>query len=245
VVGIKGAVKAVVPSSVVVARRRWLLKRTEARFRDSSNAEIFSTVYEKRHWGRTDDGGFSSGDGSHAPAIYEPYVAAVRDFFATLPAEPDVVDLGCGDFNVGRLIRPYCANYVAGDVVAAMIERNRQLPDAADVDFRCLDIAKDPLPEGEVVMIRQVLQHLSNADIARVLPKLRAYRYAIVTDHQPAGAFTANADIPSGPHVRVGIGSALDLLQPPFELESLEARDLCLAMDGDDTVIRTTLFRLR
>jgi SAM-dependent methyltransferase len=243
VIGLKDAARALIPDSVMQTRRRWLLKRTAARFRNSSNAEIFSTVYQRGHWGRTDDGGFSSGDGSHDPAIFEPYVAAVRELLDTFTTKPDVVDLGCGDFNVGRLIRPYCGAYVAGDVVPEVIERNARRPEFAGVDFRCLDITKDPLPDGEIVIIRQVLQHLSNADIARVLPKLQAYRYAIVTDHQPVPPFTPNADIPSGPHIRVGIGSALDLTRAPFDFPFAESRELCAVRDGD-SVVRTTLFRL-
>jgi SAM-dependent methyltransferase len=244
--GLKSAVKAVLPNSLLVARRKFLLRRTERRFRDASNAEIFSTVYERQHWGlQGRDDTFDSGDGSRDPAVVTPYIDAVRTFLDSLPAKPDVVDLGCGDFNVGRQIRPFAARYIAGDVVPALIERNRSLSDAADVDFRCLDIARDPLPEGDVVTIRQVLQHLSNADIAQLLPKLAQYEYAIITDHQPAGLFTPNADIPSGPHIRVGIGSALDLAKEPFRLPFVESRELCLVPSSEGGVIRTTLFRLR
>jgi SAM-dependent methyltransferase len=244
--GLKSAVKAVVPNSLLVARRKMLLRRTERRFRDASNAEIFSTVYERQHWGlQGGDKTFDSGDGSRDPAVVAPYVEAVHGFLTSLPAKPDVVDLGCGDFNVGRQVRPFCAGYVAGDVVPALIERNRALPDAADVDFRCLDIARDPLPEGDVVTIRQVLQHLSNADVAQVVAKLAQYQYAIITDHQPAGSFTPNVDIPSGPHIRVGIDSALDLAKEPFRLSFVEMRELCLVPSSEGGVIRTTLYRLR
>jgi SAM-dependent methyltransferase len=242
--GLKSAVKAVVPNSLLVARRKVLLRRIERRFRDSSNAEIFSTVYERQHWGLDGDDSFSSGDGSHDPTIVAPYIDAVRDFLTSLPAKPDVVDLGCGDFNVGRQVRPYCAGYVAGDVVPSLIERNKTMHADAEVEFRCLDIANDPLPDGDVVTIRQVLQHLSNADIAKVVPKIAQYEYAIITDHQPAGDFVPNVDIPSGPHIRVGIGSALDLAQEPFGLPFVEARDICVAPTSDG-VIRTTLYRLR
>ena len=243
--GLKSAVKAVIPESLLVARRKILLRRTERRFRNASNAEIFSTVYERAHWGMDNGAGFDSGDGSRDPAVVTPYVDAVRAFLTSLPDKADVVDLGCGDFNVGRQVRPFAANYVACDVVPALIERNRTLPDANNVDFRCVDIARDPLPEGDVVTIRQVLQHLSNADVKNVIGKLAQYQYAIVTDHQPAGTFTPNADIPSGPHIRVGIGSALDLAKEPFNLAFLETRELCAVPSSEGGVIRTTLYRLR
>ncbi len=241
---LKSAAKAVVPQSLLVARRKFLLRRTERRFRDASNAEIFSTVYERAHWGADAGQGFDSGDGSRDPAVVGPYVEALRTFLTSLAVKPDVVDLGCGDFNVGRQVRPYAAGYIACDVVPALIERNRTLTDAADVDFRVLDIARDPLPAGDVVTIRQVLQHLSNADITQVVGKIAQYRYAIITDHQPAGGFTPNVDIPSGPHIRVGIGSALDLAAPPFSMPFAEVRELCLVPSSEGGVIRTTLYRL-
>lgn len=242
--GMRNVAKRVLPKSVIVARRHQLLRRTREQFRDSSNAEIFSTVYAENYWGIA-DGGFNSGDGSHDPAIYAPYVDAVREFLVSLPNRPDVVDLGCGDFNVARQIRPFCAGFVACDVVPTLIERNRRLPETADVEFRCVDITvDDPLPPGDVVIIRQVLQHLANAEIAKVVPKLHRYRYAIVTDHQPEGEFVPNVDIPSGPHIRVGLGSGLDLAQEPFRLPFAEARELCV-VPGGSGVIRTILYSLQ
>ena len=239
----KKVAKALVPDGVVVARRRWLLRRIAARYRGASNADIFSDVYEQKQWGATSAGDPSSGKGSHDPQITTPYVDAVKKFLSSFATPPDVVDLGCGDFNVGKQLRTSCGKYTACDVVPALIERNIAAFKESDVDFRVVDIARDPLPEGEIVVIRQVLQHLSNSDIASVLPKLGAYRFAVITDHQPIGRFVPNADIPTGPHIRIAVGSALDLASPPFDLRSIDQTDLCVVPDGD-TVVRTTVFRL-
>jgi hypothetical protein len=80
------------------------------------------------------------------------------------------VDLGCGDFNVGSQLRPYCSEYVACDIVQSLIERNKLKFADRGVEFRALDMASDPLPAGDVVFIRQVLQHMSNAQILALLP---------------------------------------------------------------------------
>jgi SAM-dependent methyltransferase len=170
-------------------------------------------------------------------------VSAVQELLRTLD-RPDVVDLGCGDFHVGRQLRPFAARYVAVDVVPELIERNRRLPDATDVEFRCLDIVSDPLPDGDVAIVRQVLQHLSNADIAEVVPKLRQYRHLVVTDHQPEGTFTPNLDMPTGPHIRVGLGSAVDLAAAPFHLPHVSTRELCVVPGDNGGVIRTTVYEL-
>lgn len=234
-------VRVLVPRPVMLARRRRLLRRTAERFGTASNSEIFSTVYAEGTWGRED--AFNSGAGSRNPISYAPYVSAVTAFLAALPEAPTVVDLGCGDFFVGNQLAPVCKRYVACDVVASLIERLAAADHAHNVEFRCLDITADPLPDGDVVLIRQVLQHLSNADIARVVPKLANYRYAVVTEHHPAGPFPPNADIPTGPHIRVGLGSGVDLAAPPFDLPYRDKRELCV-VPGEGGVIRTTCYEL-
>ena len=46
-----------------------------------------------------------SGPDSHDVLVVDPYVAGVRTFIANnFVTPPDVVDLGCGDFNVGKQI---------------------------------------------------------------------------------------------------------------------------------------------
>jgi SAM-dependent methyltransferase len=239
--GVRAVVRGLVPRSVILARRRRLLRRTAERFATASNSEIFSEVYAGGMWGRTDS--FNSGTGTRNPVSSQPYVAAVTEFLATLPARPSVVDLGCGDFHVGRQIYPACTRYVACDVVPSLIEQLAASEDAASVEFRCLDITIDPLPPGDVVLIRQVLQHLSNAAIATVVPQLAKYRYAIITEHHPAGPFPPNLDIPTGPHIRVGLGSGVDLGAAPFSLPSRTTRELCV-VPGEGGVIRTTLYEI-
>ena len=91
-------------------------------------------------------------------------------FLRTLDYKPDVVDLDCGDFHVGSRLRCLCSGYVACDIVEPLIAFNAKTFEGLGVDFRTLDLTKDELPSGEVVFVRQVLQHLSNDDIARALP---------------------------------------------------------------------------
>ena len=112
------------------------------------------------------------GLGSHESEVVNAYLSAVTGFLQSFPEKPDVVDLGCGDFAVGSRIRPYCGRYVAADFVEGLIERNKQVYESDNVDFRALDMINDDLPTGDVVFIRQVLQHLSNGEIQKVVAKL-------------------------------------------------------------------------
>lgn len=179
----KDALRAITPRAVRHLRARRRLRRFSMRSAGASNRDIFSAVYANSDWGTTDGGGLSSGDGSRRPQLADPYVAVVSGFLRSLPQPVTVVDLGCGDFSVGARIRLCAAEYIACDVVPSLIEADRASLDNLDVDFRCIDIAQDPLPDGNVAIVRQVLQHLCNADIVRVARKLEAYPHVVVTEH--------------------------------------------------------------
>jgi Methyltransferase domain len=117
--------------------------------------------------------------------VVTPYVNAARMFLDSLPCPPSGVDLGCGDFSVGEQLRPHCGRYVACDVVPALIQRNNEKFAAAHVEFRCLDIIEGDLPDGDIVFLRQVLQHLNNAQISKVTQKLYHYKFLVLTEHVP------------------------------------------------------------
>jgi hypothetical protein len=76
----------------------------------------------------------------------------------------------------------------------------------------------------------------------KVLPKLAAFKYAIVTEHLPGfEGFIPNLDKRSGPDNRVSIGSGIDLSQAPFHLKSSSTRTLC-EVNEFGGLIRTTLY---
>jgi hypothetical protein len=152
--------------------------------------------------------------------------------------------LDCGDFAVGYLVRPFCRRYIACDIVRGMIDFNKERFANMDVDFRALDLTSHDLPEGDVAFVRQVLQHLSNAQIGRFLARASRYKYLVVTEHVPDGIFQANADKPAGPGTRVGYPSGVVLTSPPFNLRPASERELCRVKSFDGGVLVTTLYQL-
>lgn len=169
-------------------------------------------------------------------------------FLHGLHHKPDVVDLGCGDFNVGRHIRSACNQYVACDVVDSLIERNKRVFSESGVDFRCLDACEDPLPAGEVVFIRQVLQHLTNEQIQKVLGKLADYKYLVISEGVPRKEFTPNQDKPIGDGIRFKrsrkLNSGVVPTAPPFNLRPIAESVLCEALEGE-AVIRTIAYQMK
>jgi len=250
---LKLVVKAMLPAAIlrwrsarIEAKRLAARQRTlDAEFSGMPASAVFSSVYASDVWGTGGSGDFYSGSGSHSPEVVDLYVEAVGRFLAAMPGKPAVVDLGCGDFNVGRELRDQCARYVACDVVPDLIKRNQDAFAALDVEFLCLDMADDPLPDGEVVFIRQVLQHLDNARISKLVKKLSMYKFLVLTEHLPAAAtFRPNVDKQIGAGTRLGLSSGIVLTAPPFNLQVKSQRVLCEVPEGSG-VIRTIALQLR
>lgn len=209
-----------------------------------SPQDIFEAVYAKRMWGVGPvSARYSSGFGSHNADVVEPYVAAVSRFVESLGSRPDAVDLGCGDFAIGSALRPLFNRYVACDVVPGLLEQNRMRYGDLDVDFRLIDISSDELPPGDIVFVRQVLQHLSNEKIARALESLRnTYPKMVLTEHLPLDPhFVPNIDIATGPDIRLTVQSGVDITKPPFNIAVASSEVLC-DVDVNGSLFRTTLY---
>ncbi|HAW18932.1 MAG TPA: SAM-dependent methyltransferase [Flavobacteriales bacterium] len=206
--------------------------------------DAMEQVYQNKLWGGPESD-FYSGVGSHSPEIVDPYIDAVKSFLKSF-GEPIVVcDLGCGDFNVGKELVSLSKKYIAVDIVPDLIARNREKYKGENLDFRCLDIAKDDLPAGDCAIVRQVLQHLSNPEVQSIVEKLRTFRYVILTEHVPEGAFTPNKEIISGQGIRLKKQSGVDLMAPPFNFEVKEERCLLsVNLTGGKGVIETKLYHL-
>jgi SAM-dependent methyltransferase len=183
--------------------------------------EVFTEVYAGHMWGAGSDG-FYSGPGSD-PEAAQPYADFVINFIAQHQIRT-VVDLGCGDFRVGRMIARDGVSYTGVDVVQPLIDENNRRYGNSQIRFHCLDIAADDLPDGELCLIREVFQHLSNAQIAATLAKLGKYGYVLFTDVQPDidGHYKINKDKVHGASSRIVHNSFLRLDAPPFNVRDVE-----------------------
>ncbi|WP_191858123.1 class I SAM-dependent methyltransferase [Hanstruepera ponticola] len=179
---------------------------------------VMEQIYDQHLWGGHDFD-FYSGEGSHKPEIIKPYLEKVISFLKSYQNTLEVCDLGCGDFNIGKQLTPYTKKYIAIDIVDNLIERNKKLYHEEHLEFHCLDISKDKLPPVDCVILRQVLQHLSNSEIQHIIQKIVDYKYIIITEHIPSGKFTSNKDIISGQGIRLKHNSGVDLIKPPFHLK--------------------------
>lgn len=201
-------------------------------FEAGHRRRAFQAAYGQGQWGREEGASFFSGIGSRG-AVVDAYVLCITGIVEAHARElgrtPTVVDLGCGDFSVGRQLLAHAPDirYVGCDIVPELVEAHRAGVHDPRASFRQLDIVTGELPDGDICLVRQVLQHLSNADIGRVLHKMARYHAVYISEGCPVTAEgPPNPDKPSGPGVRwdwrSGRGRGIELDLPPFGLRVQE-----------------------
>jgi hypothetical protein len=198
------------------------LQRQRRRNATMSTEQVFTEIYEAGGWGGHGD--FDSGSGTRSLSAIEPYLDAVvaaakeHGFYGGR-----AIDLGCGDFTVGSKLAPHFSHYTGVDVVAPLIERNTRLFGGSDVEFLKADAIKDEIPDADCCLIRQVLQHLSNEQILRILDRLTKYEWVVVTEHEPPEPPRfPNVDKAHGGDVRIYDRSAVILTAAPFNIPAAQ-----------------------
>lgn len=177
-------------------------------------------------WAAEEGSAFLSGVGSRGPALD----AYVREMVAILGQHQEelgrpitVVDVGCGDFQVGRALTEALPTlrYIGCDIVKPLIEHHQKAYSSDRISFQHIDVVVERPPQGDVCLIRQVLQHLSNDDIAKALDNLAGFDVLYVTEGQPEVRIgPQNPDKAVGLDVRFdwqrGIGRGVELGSAPF-----------------------------
>ena len=217
---IRSQLREWLPSVLIDLYERRRTRALHERNARQSTERVFTDVYARNEWGGT-SGTFVSGGGSTEQGIVAPYISHMISELKAIDARQlTVVDLGCGDFRVGRNLAPECGHYIGVDIVKPLIEHHRAKFAGPRIAFEHLNIVEDSLPPGDVCIIRQVFQHLSNAQILSVLPKLAQYRHCFITEHHPSPSKLReyNIDKPHGSDIRVAQGSGVFLDRPPFSL---------------------------
>lgn len=206
--------------------------------------DVMEQIYDQNLWGGKELD-FYSGIGSHDPMVVNIYVKTVTDFLKSHDHKMTICDMGCGDFNIGQHIFKYSKKYFAIDIVEELIERNKMKFKTKNLEFLCLDIAYDVLPKADVIIIRQVLQHLSNNEIQKILNRLKTCKYIILTEHLPVGDFIPNTNKIASQGIRLKQQSGVDILSAPFNFQ-VKKEDVLneIVLKNGPGKIKTSLFTL-
>ena len=170
-----------------------------------SNAEVFSKIYEEDLW----HGG--SGAGSKIENVKE-YVDILQKYI-NKPEIKTVLDLGCGDWQFSKFLDLSSVSYLGVDVVESVIESNSTSYSASNIKFISRDITTYEIPKADLIICKDVLQHLCNKDVVTILVKIiTSSKFSLITnDFNPEN--TENKNIDNGDY------RCLDLTLSPFYLD--------------------------
>ncbi len=136
---------------------------------------VFDNIYTNNGWG------FGSGHGS-LPSVTKSY----RSFLETFIKNNDItsiVDYGCGDWQFSKIIKWGDAKYVGVDIVPSVIKEDNKKYANDKISFKAIEPGQAKLPKGDLLIVKDVLQHLSKKDIDQFLKDiLPNYKYALITN---------------------------------------------------------------
>ena len=194
-----------------------------------TNGEIWSDIYAHENIGNDPNEKFYSGSGSHDEKIIVPYINTLLPLI-TNNGIRNIVDLGCGDFWIMRHVlgalseANYNFFYTGVDVVEELVKYNAARFKHPNIKFLYMDAADDDstLPDGEFLIVRQVLQHMRNADIKKILDKAKKFKYLFITEHiYDAPDAVYNVDKENNNNIRLPHKSGVFLEHSPFNVKNI------------------------
>ena len=173
--------------------------------------QTFSHIYESAYWGKNQGGEGTSGPGSLPENCVE-YVAFIQQFMREHNIT-SVVDAGCGDWQFSRLIDWSGINYIGYDVVHSLIAQNNAMFANEHINFVHANFLTADVPCADLLLCKDVFQHLTNQDIINFKPKLKNFRYCLITNHVDSQSLSSD-----NPDITLGDFRRLDLNKAPFNI---------------------------
>jgi SAM-dependent methyltransferase len=172
---------------------------------DDEAGRAFGHIYDTDGW----EGG--SGIGS-APDATQRYRRLVQRLVGARDIRT-VVDVGCGDWQLGELLDWSGVHYTGVDVVGPVVESNRRRYAGPGIAFDLADARVATLPVADLLLAKDVLQHWPNDDVEGFLvANLGRYRYLLLTNDIASAHWQGRVN----EDTTLGGWRTLDLESPPF-----------------------------
>ncbi len=147
------------------ARHRYESAQLEGKAPDA----VFSEIWSGNKWGGTDSVSGRGSDLKQTEVVRETLPRVFREY-----GVKSMLDVPCGDFHWMRHVDLSGVDYVGGDIVAELVERNAAQYAAGNVSFRKLNLLEDELPKVDLVFCRDCLVHLSFEHVFAALNRICA-----------------------------------------------------------------------
>ena len=148
--------------------------------------EFFNRVFKEKLWGGEESfSGLGSTKEATAPLSQE--LPFVLDFLNI----HSILDAPCGDFNWMRNVNLQDVDYIGGDIVSELIERNNALHKSDKRQFIHFDLVKDAIPEVDLVFVRHCFIHFDNSLVLEALRNIvrHSVRYVAISHYNRLAPF--------------------------------------------------------
>lgn len=177
---------------------------------EQTNEEVFTSVYTNAVWDRNEEGLGTSGPGSTLKTA-QPYMEFLQKFLASNNIQ-SVADIGCGDWTFSKHVHWGDIQYTGYDVVKDVIEKNKIKFAKPTITFIHGDAVHLNLPSADLLLCKDVLQHLPLEDIQLFLTQLPKFKHCLITNDVDYTLSSTNQQVQRGGY------RTLDLTKPPFNL---------------------------
>lgn len=152
----------------------------------------------------------SEDEGAKLEVVF-PYIESITDFLHAKGIR-SVVEVGCGDWQFSKYIDWDGIDYIGYDIVKEIVEKNYEEYSAPNITFGRANCILADLPRADLLICKDVLQHLSNESIREFLKQLPKYSVCLITNDIDFFFNTNNSPIQDGEYRPV------DLTKPPFNI---------------------------
>lgn len=181
----------------------WLSMKFKFLRRIYARDKIFSKIHADNFWASKESVSGVGSEISYTSNLRESLTEVISIFNIR-----SICDAPCGDFNWIKkvLLEKNSISYTGIDIVPKLIDKNNELYKTEKVKFICGDICTDPLPKSELLIVRDVLFHLSNQDLILFKENLRKtdFKYLLVSQHSHGQEI--NKDIRTGDFRELDVG---------------------------------------
>ena len=190
-------------------------------------ASQFSSIYSLSLW----DNAYGKGSGSGSRVdITAGYREFLQNFFKEHQIQ-SIADVGCGDRQFSQLLNLEGIQYTGYDVVDSVINKNRQEYAKDNVRFELYDGDFEKIAPADLLICKDVLQHLPNALIFNFLRILKKFKYALIAN----GVNIKDPSQNNHDIAKPGEFRPLSLRDAPFNLKAQKVYSIDLSLTHDDT----------
>ena len=126
--------------------------------------EAFKNIHKKNIWG----GG--SGTGSKLSHDNKWYLKILQDIIKDKGIK-NILDIGCGDWEIMKNLSYEGLVYDGIDIVKSVIDNNKDY-ESHNIRFYHKNILNEDIENYDLIIIKDVLQHLEDYDIIKIMDKL-------------------------------------------------------------------------